>query len=182
MKRLLLIRHTTPDALPGLCYGRLDLGLAGSYAAEKKELSAALQPLMETRSRDRWRVFASPLRRCRQLAEDLTGGPVCVAEDLIELDFGRWEGLLWSAIPKEESLPWTEDFVRAAPPGGESFETLERRARRFWQNFLASDTQCALAFSHSGVIRALRCLARGEGLERAFDEPLPYGAIFEMGG
>lgn len=186
MKRLVLVRHTTPAAPLGLCYGQLDLELASSYPSELAQIKSQLEPGFAGLERSRLKVFSSPLKRCRQLSDDLTKAfatsAFCVDEDLIELNFGEWEGQLWSAIPPEVSSPWTENFVEAAPPGGESFRQLEKRALRFLESFMKSELEQALVVTHSGVIRALRCWSRGEDLSKAFDLPLPYGAILEVGG
>jgi alpha-ribazole phosphatase len=53
---------------------------------------------------------------------------------------------------------WTDNFVHVAPPNGESFMDLCRRAGSFWQDVVhgmhpASDR--ILIITHAGVIRAL---------------------------
>ncbi len=181
MANLLLIRHTTPAHAEGLCYGHLDLDLASSYAEELQLIREHLAPL----SRGKFRVYSSPLKRCRQLAEDLDLGPVCIDEDLREMHFGEWEGLLWDDIPREISTPWTDDFVELAPPGGESFRQVEARALRFLASLekeSQEEDRLNICVSHSGIIRALRCWDLKLHLDRAFDTPLPYGAIFRLAG
>ena len=43
--QIYLVRHTTPDIVPGICYGRQDLGLAASFDAEAAAVRSKLQHL-----------------------------------------------------------------------------------------------------------------------------------------
>ena len=57
--------------------------------------------------------------------------PVTVAEDLIECDFGEWEGLTFAEVQEgwpREMAAWL-DSPAVAPPGGESFEAVAKRTR-----------------------------------------------------
>lgn len=168
--RILLLRHTRPDIARGLCYGRLEVGLAPSYPDERRALASSIPAHS--------RLFSSPSLRCRTLAEDLASGPVCLSEEIMELDFGLWEGKLWNDIPRHESEPWTDDFIRAAPPGGESFAQLTRRTLRFMAS-LPLDQDLVIV-THSGVIRALRMWDQDRPLQEAFAEDLSFGGIYEL--
>ena len=46
------------------------------------------------------------------------------------MDFGRWEGLPWSAVPRAELDAWAADLMHARPHGGESVAMLLARTRR----------------------------------------------------
>ena len=60
---LILIRHTTPAIEKGICYGQSDLNVADSFEAE---LELILKEVGQHR-----KVYSSPLKRCRILAERL---------------------------------------------------------------------------------------------------------------
>ena len=143
---LTLVRHTRLVAADGLCYGRTELPLAASFPAEAEALLAGLARPD--------RIATSPLDRCRRLAE-LVGGrlglPVAVDPDLAEMDFGRWEGRPWDAIPAAEVDTWAADVLDARPHGGESVAMLLARVRRALATWGAGAT---LAVTHKGVIRA----------------------------
>ncbi len=81
--RLILVRHPKPRCESGVCYGRLDLD------CEPDALEDAARRLSGLVSGAR--VYTSPLRRARDLAERLDARPVVDAR-LQELDFGELGG------------------------------------------------------------------------------------------
>jgi alpha-ribazole phosphatase len=147
-----LIRHTKTDTLKGLCYGQTDVALADSFLEETRQLQQKLPELTSNTL-----VFSSPLTRCVKLAERLSDN-VCTDARLLELDFGDWESKCFDVIDVAILQQWTEHFVHVAPPNGESFMDLCRRAGSFWQDVVeekhpASDR--ILIITHAGVIRAM---------------------------
>ena len=91
--QVFLIRHPRPIVGPGICYGRLDVDCYDAPA-----VANALKPLLPGGTR----VFSSPLRRARQLAEALSPN-VIVDARLSEIDFGEWEGRHWDAIDRQQT-------------------------------------------------------------------------------
>jgi probable phosphoglycerate mutase len=58
--------------------------------------------------------------------------PVEVQPDLIECDFGAWEGRTFAEVGERwptELAAWL-DATSVAPPGGESFQAVAKRVRR----------------------------------------------------
>jgi len=165
---LTLLRHTTPNRHQGLCYGRLDLDLADSFVAEARRASAALGKVTA--------IYSSPLSRCMRLAEFIAerhGLSVMVEPRLIEMDFGRWEGLPWSDLPREELDAWAEDFMHARPHGGESVAMLRERVLSVFDDISkARSLDAVLCVTHSGVIRA--AMARGDQ-STDFDLTVAFG-------
>lgn len=89
--RLILVRHgQTQWNSVSRVQGRTDIPLN-----EKGRLQAeAIAKRLEGRAFDA--VYASPLSRARETAEAITkrcGGTVVLEEDLIEIQFGKWEGM-----------------------------------------------------------------------------------------
>jgi len=138
-----LIRHPKPVVEPGICYGRLDLA-AENVVAVAQGLQAVLPPGLP--------VWSSPLRRCRELAEQLHPQPA-FDERLAEMDFGHWEGRRWDDIPRHELDAWAADVAGYAPPGGESPLLLQRRALDFVAGLTVPE---AVIVTHAGVIRTLQ--------------------------
>lgn len=167
---MILYRHPTPAAEPGLCYGRLDIGLAPSARAEIAAARRAAAPFRT--------IVASPAFRARALAEALaeaSGAALRFDERLLELDFGAWEGKRWFAIPRRESAPWAEDPRRRAPPGGETFAALEGRV-------LAAAAEAgpeAALVTHAGPIRALLIARSGLSFAEAFARKIPFATALE---
>jgi len=123
--RLLLIRHGETTFTAEKRYsGRGDVPLtpAGRAQAEAVARRAAA---MGARA-----AVTSPLSRCVQTAE-LIGAPVSVDRDLIECDFGAWEGMTFSEVRAQfprELREWLGS-TSVAPPEGESFQHVAKRVR-----------------------------------------------------
>ncbi|MDU8911236.1 alpha-ribazole phosphatase family protein [Aestuariicoccus sp. MJ-SS9] len=165
---LTLVRHTTPDVTPGTCYGRTDLPLAGSFETEAEAVLASLPPV--------GRIVTSPLYRCRRLAERIAsrqGAELDVSEACIEMDFGAWEGRLWSELPRAELDGWAADFMGYRGHGGESVAQLLTRVRAG----LAALPPGTLVVTHSGVIKAALA-ARGDA--DGWEHQPPFGGIVRV--
>lgn len=144
---LILLRHTKPAIAPGTCYGRTDLGLADCFEVTAR---AAIDDLPRFT-----RLATSPLSRCRRLAERVAmarGVDLATDPRLIEMDFGRWEGVPWTAIPRAELDAWAADFEGARPHGGESPALLAERVGAALDDLGDEPT---LWVTHSGVVRAV---------------------------
>jgi probable phosphoglycerate mutase len=73
-------------------------------------------------------AVSSPLLRCTETAA-LLGVPVSVDEDLIECDFGVWDGMTFAEVRESHQAEldtWLAS-TDAAPPGGESFTAVALR-------------------------------------------------------
>ena len=147
---LILIRHTRPAVAEGICYGMTDLSLAPTFEEEAARIIEALPPAE--------RLVASPLRRCRLLAERIGAArnlaPVIDAR-LREMDFGVWEGVPWASIPRAELDAWAADFLHARPHGGESVHMLRERAGAALDDYRRSGLSHVVV-THAGVIKAAR--------------------------
>lgn len=128
--RLVLVRHGETDLTAQKRYsGRGDVPLS----AEGERQAAAAAGRVAAMRPDR--VITSPLARCRAtaaaIAEAAGGVPVTVEKDLIECDFGAWEGLTFGDV--RERYPAELDAWLAstsvAPPKGESFQQVAKRVR-----------------------------------------------------
>ncbi|MGL4807532.1 MAG: histidine phosphatase family protein [Giesbergeria sp.] len=156
--RLWLVRHAPPLAAQGLCYGRLNLP---ADAQATQDCARALAGALPTRVH----AWHSPLQRCEQLAlalqalrPDLASKPDA---RLQELDFGRWEGLAWSALPRAAIDAWTADFACHPPGDGENLATMVQRVRAALQDARQQALQSqsnVLWISHAGVARCVQWL------------------------
>lgn len=161
---VILLRHTKPDAPDGLCYGRLDLGLAAGFAEAAAVLARDLPKLD--------RVVTSPLRRCAMLAEAIAtarGLPLTLEPRLREMDFGTWEGQTWSDLPRPELDAWAADLLHACPHGGESVAQLQARSLAALRDHAAPGV---LVVTHHGVIKCARHVTDGDS---AWQSTLPFG-------
>ena len=114
-------------------------------------------------------VVSSPLQRAHDTAKaaaDALGLSVQVDDDLIETDFGDWEGLTFlEAAERHPELHgrWLRDTSLAAP-GGESFDDVEHRIERVRDRIIAEHGPATvLVVSHVTPIKTLLRLALGAG-------------------
>lgn len=147
--RLYLVRHPPPDVPSGTCYGATDLPLAGDPAA----YAEALRPLLPANAP----LYASPLTRCRRLAEALHPAPVFDAR-LREIDFGDWEMQPWDSLDRTLLDAWAADPFHFVPPGGEAVASLRARVA----NCLATLPDEAVLVVHAGVIKVCAAVLAGE--------------------
>ncbi|MEV6847423.1 bifunctional RNase H/acid phosphatase [Actinoplanes sp. NPDC051411] len=130
--RIIMVRHgETALTQQGRYSGRGDPALTDEGQAQAMAAAGRVAGL----SRDVTAILTSPLRRCVRTAElisaEVGGVPVTVLEDLIECDFGRWEGLSFGEVQERwprEMQAWLSS-TSVAPPGGESFQAVAKRVR-----------------------------------------------------
>jgi broad specificity phosphatase PhoE/ribonuclease HI len=157
----LLLRHgQTPLSAERRFAGRGDIPLTETG---RRQAAAAAARLAARGGIDV--IVSSPLRRTRRTAEaaaEATGAPIVVDDDLMETDFGKWEGLSFAEAGEEDP-----DAMRAwlggadaAPPGGESFTAVGRRVLGALDRILAAyPEQTVLIVSHVTPIKTLLCRA-----------------------
>jgi broad specificity phosphatase PhoE len=144
MRRLLLVRHASTDAVRAAAFGADEpLDASGARAAGLLALPRADE------------VLVSPARRAAETAE-LAGLAVTAVEPaLAEGDFGRWAGLSLREVAEREPeavRAWMTDPA-AAPHGGESLLAVLARVRG-WLDEQAACAGTAVAITHAGVVKA----------------------------
>ena len=122
-----LLRH--PHVETGgrrLAYGHADLPLSARGRAD----GAALVRFALARLPRPDGLISSDLRRCLDVAEPLAkawGVPLVATEALREQAMGDWEGAAWEDLTREDPArihAYWDDYLRVAPPGGESLAAL----------------------------------------------------------
>jgi alpha-ribazole phosphatase len=92
--------------------------------------------------------------------------------ELREMHFGEWEGRTWDEIAHtdgERLRHWTDNWTRAAPPGGESLDLFARRVA----SGLARVGD-GVVVSHAGWIRVAVSILLGEDVAATFDRSIDY--------
>jgi ribonuclease H / adenosylcobalamin/alpha-ribazole phosphatase len=114
-------------------------------------------------------VITSPLQRAYDTAAKaakVLGLDVTVDDDLIETDFGAWEGLTFSeAAERDPTLhrSWLRD-TSIAPPDGESFDSVSERVQRARGRIISEYAgETVLVVSHVTPIKTLLRLALDAG-------------------
>jgi probable phosphoglycerate mutase len=187
--RLILVRHgETALTRQGRYSGRDDVplterGVAQAGAAASRVV--ALAPAVAA-------VVSSPLARCTRTAELIAAAargasgapvPVTIDPDLIECDFGAWEGRTFAEVNRrwpDEMSAWLGDTA-VAPPGGESFRQVAARVTRAVDRLRerpAGDT--VVVVSHVSPIKLLLRDALGAGdalLHRLYLDPAGVSTV-----
>ena len=142
---LILVRHgETVWSEERKHTGRSDIPLTANGRAQAQHIAAALSVF------DIERCFASPLSRAWETAQ-LVGLAPEADEDLLEWDYGDFEGLTTAEI-REQLTGWS---VWTHPiTGGESVEQVGERADRVIGRALALGGTTALV-AHSHLLRIL---------------------------
>jgi probable phosphoglycerate mutase len=153
--RLVLVRHgSTAHSAEKRFSGRNDLPL--NDVGRQQAAALAVRSYGEVAA-----VVSSPLLRTVQTAEAIAaplGLPVETVDDLVETDFGQWEGLTFAEARAQypaELDAWLAS-PDVAPPGGESFAAVARRVRRGRESVLAAHpTSTVVVVSHVTPIKTL---------------------------
>lgn len=172
--KLVLIRHTSVDVPKGICYGQTDVPLAASFPDE----AAAVKQRLAGYRFDK--VYCSPLSRCVRLAE-FCGYPGAIRDErLKEIHFGAWEMRAYAEIDEKQLRAWCDDYLCAAPPGGESVMDQRRRFLQFVDEIRKeADTMTVGLFTHGGILINALSAFRGESFERLYAAVPPYGSVIE---
>ncbi|MGK5081470.1 histidine phosphatase family protein [Janthinobacterium sp. HLX7-2] len=160
--RLILVRHPSPQVTSGTCYGRSDVVVAPhEMAAVRASLQASLPAHVP--------VYASPLRRCadlaRVLAQDLPASTLIYDKRLAEMDFGSWEMRPWHAIARQNIDAWAANMAHYRPGGGENVLAMAARVEAFLHDLLREQHETVVIICHAGTIRLLSALQAGLPLE-----------------
>jgi probable phosphoglycerate mutase len=163
--RLLLLRHGQTELSVERRYsgrgnpaltdvGRQQAQAAARYLAQRGGISA---------------VLSSPLQRAYDTAATAAkalGLDVTVDDDLIETDFGAWEGLTFAEASQHDPelhRRWLRD-TSTTPPGGESFDGVLDRVCRVRERVTAAhEGATVLVVSHVTPIKMLLRLALDAG-------------------
>jgi alpha-ribazole phosphatase len=155
---IFLVRHGEVEGYrPGMLLGRTDAHLSETGRAQAA-LAGRVVPLSDV-----GRFVSSPLARARETAGILLSADppdLEVDPDLREIDFGRWEGLTYPEVARDEpglASAWSEFAPDFGFPQGERLQNFAARIERAARRLAEGDPRVVVAFTHGGVIRALIC-------------------------
>lgn len=161
---MVLARHGSSVLSPSRRFsGRGDVPLSPDGIEQAKRLATRLaaSPL----AGDVTAVVSSPLRRARRTADAVAsalGLDVVVEEDLVETDFGAWEGMSIAEVGERwpAELDAWRSSVDVAPPGGESFAATAVRVLRARDRLVTRYRSASIiVVTHVTPIKTLLCAA-----------------------
>jgi ribonuclease H / adenosylcobalamin/alpha-ribazole phosphatase len=179
----LLLRHAATRHSPELRFsGRGTLPLTEAGVAQAEASARRLAAVAATRG-DLAAVLTSPLPRARATA-DIVGTALglrpVVDDDLVETDFGAWEGLTFAEVSQRytgELAEWLGS-ARAAPPGGESFAAVGARVRRSRERIVAAHPgRAVVVVTHVTPIKVIVCQALDAPPSALFRLHLDVGSL-----
>jgi phosphoserine phosphatase len=116
-------------------------------------------------------IITSPLIRARQSAEIVAAGigGVAVSEDpqLAEVQYGRWEGMVYDDLVDDpEYAKYRVDPLTLPTPGGETIVQVQSRGVEAVRRAIAANPGRRILFvSHGDIIRTVLCKLMGLELE-----------------
>lgn len=181
MAEIVLLRHgDTEWSISGQHTGRTDLPLVESGRQRAKSLAPVLA------KRDFGLVLCSPMKRARQTAELAGLVPDDLDDNMLEWDYGAYEGMTTPQIREELGSPnWLiwDNVIRPGDTPGETTDDVARRAQKVLDRclpVLAEDRDCVLV-AHGHYLRILT--ATWLGLESTDGKlfVLEAGALSSLG-
>lgn len=176
MTELYIVRHgETEWSANGRHTSVTDLDLTGNGVRQAESLCGRLDPSTFGL------ILASPRRRARRTAElaGFTGAYVpTVTEDLVEWDYGDYEGLTSPQIHQTDP-GWT--IFTHPTPGGETHGEVTERLDRVIEHIRESGVDRAICFGHGHALRALTVRWMGLDLMWAAHFPLDTATISVLG-
>ncbi len=171
---LYLIRHTSVDVKPGVCYGQTDIDVASTFTIETKKVTAEIEKVNFEK------VYCSPLQRCKKLAENVFPEKEIIFDKrLMELNFGDWEMLTWDDIYfTPEGKVWMDNYQTFSTLNGESYPEMVKRVSLFYSELILKEYNNVAIFTHAGVIRLLKSIIAKQPIEKLFATFKPeYGSV-----
>ncbi|KGM30811.1 histidine phosphatase family protein [Inquilinus limosus] len=154
MTTFLLLRHAAHDNIGGFLAGRMSgvvLGEAGRAQADRLARRLRLERIDA--------VVASPRERAQQTAQAVAaacGLSMETAEELDEIDFGRWSGQGFEALQQDPLWQrWNAMRSLIRTPGGETMLDVQRRVLGLMERLAGQHgDRCIAVVSHADVIKA----------------------------
>ena len=109
---VILIRHTSVDVPPGVCYGQTDVPLKPTFEQEAAVTQENLKAFLPFDH-----VYTSPLTRCVRLAT-YCGYPDAERDKrIMEINFGSWEMKPFDRNDDPRLQEWYADYLNVAATG-----------------------------------------------------------------
>ena len=186
MTTLYLVRHgETILNKEKVYYGRTDCPLTPMGQTQARDLKTTLIDY----SFDV--IISSPLKRCVQTTEIITGiseQDILLDYNLVELDFGLWEGLHHKEISQrypKEWAHWVDNWEEIPPPKGESFMTMYNRVKKALGGILSTyQDKNILIISHKGCLQLISSILLAGNHEMFWNFTFEQGkySVFEVNG
>ena len=177
MPNIVLIRHLATDLAGRFC-GQIDPAINTVGQSQLRTLADSLRI---------WKInyiYTSDLQRARQTAEAINmelGVPFTPRSGLREISFGKWEGLSWEEIERQDAVManlWLKKYPHQPAPGGEAYTEFSLRIQAEAELlFQFAKERRVAAVTHAGVIREILMRYCSVSSEAAWEWTREYGAF-----
>ncbi len=120
-------------------------------------------------------IYSSTLKRAQETIQgiaDYQNKEIITISELMEIDFGQWEGLTFSEIEKDYpdlAKKWAKDPTCCKPPDGEHIREVEERVGETIDKIVDDNPdKKILIATHGGIIRIIFAYLLGLPLSRIF--------------
>jgi len=162
MTEIILVRHgETEWNVEEVFRGRIDIELNQTGIKQAKLLAEYLS------ERQLDAIYSSPLRRALKTAELIAGYhklDVEIVPGLIDMDFGKWQGLSLQEVRdkyKELYAEWVSHPDKVKIPAGESLDDVRKRAISVVSDVIARYEGTVVLVAHRVVNKVLICALLG---------------------
>ena len=162
MTEIILVRHgETEWNVVEIFRGRIDIELNETGLRQTELLAEYLRHLKIEA------IYSSPLKRALVTAQTIANYhqiSVDIASGLIDLDFGKWQGLPHQEVKdryKELYTGWGSHPDRVIMPGGESLDDVRNRSVHVVDEVIARYEGTVILVSHRVVNKVLICALLG---------------------
>jgi len=161
LTRLILVRHAESE-MQGCYVGRLDPPLSARGHAQAAALARRMAGQLLVA------VYSSPLQRALTTAQMIAvphGLEVSAIAELVELDFGDWDGLTYQEIAEiapQQFNRWLADPAEVRPPNGETLLEMSQRVMEAINGIIAAHLgETVVVVTHGGPARVIVCHVLG---------------------
>jgi alpha-ribazole phosphatase len=173
--RIYLVRHPPPIGVDGLCYGRLDVAVEEHAIGETADSVFAQ---LSSQVLESARIYSSPASRCMGLARRIAAPrEPAPTEDLLEMNFGDWQGSRWDSIARDKIDAWAKDAWGYRPGDGESAGMVATRWEHWLNHVRQIESDAVIAVTHAGVIRVALARSAGVNDPSALNVQVPFGSV-----
>jgi broad specificity phosphatase PhoE len=187
LERLIFIRHGETDwNRDGRLQGQRDILLNAKGRDQASSAGRRLRQFVGGVSTSTF--FASPLQRARETMLLVRRAAGLAPDDaftsdgrLMELTFGRWEGLTWREIRDSDAASAHRrrvDKWHFVPPQGESYAMLQQRVEP-WLKAVRGD---AVVVAHGGIARVFLVILGGVSPSTAASAAIHQGRLLVFEG
>lgn len=178
--KFIIIRHVQTKAnSENKIYGRSE----SEYTEKGINQIEKIKDILKDEKADK--IISSPLTRTKKLGEalsDLLNLELEIEDDLIEMNFGIFDGKTHIEAQKEykeEWNNWINDYKNYKIPDGESFDEVFIRVKNFIDKYKDNEG-CTILVTHGGIVQTIIPYLLGLQTDTRWNFRVLPGAIIEI--